>query len=404
MPGVQLLHQTAAVQNCGDIRLSCLDGGVWQGDAQAHQVLLLLLGGAQRHRRGDIGADRPEGLADFIVDPQLFQVHLLGAAAVGGSHQLALLVGVAKALGRKPCRTGLREGKADILLGALGHHRVLDAVDVNAVDAVAQPLGHRLQSGGAALCRLAAVGAVVADAHDDLRLFGVDRHAGALGVQQLGQRLLHLGSVHLHHPRHTHHAGGGACLLRNLEQVAEEQADLLLRVGGHHHDVKALPRSLKARQRRLMAGEHPCALRQQGKLLRLLLRELLALDQVLAAPSFGSSSRWQTCATAWMQAASCCRLPESGQRISASGCAHSAQRLAKAAGVPNRKRLRPDSPEPAFPFPYEGDASSPDGLVGIGPNYINFQYIHLNLQLRSFLGGRRIPKKMIIQMPCCCKR
>ena len=29
-----------------------------------------------------------------------------------------------------------------------GHHRMLDAVDVDAVDAVAQPLGHRLQSGG----------------------------------------------------------------------------------------------------------------------------------------------------------------------------------------------------------------------------------------------------------------
>ena len=311
---------------------------------------MLLLGGAQRHRRGDIGADRPEGLADFIVDPQLFQVHLLGAAAVGGGHQLALLVGVAKALGRKPRRTGLRKGKADILLGALGHHRVLDAVDVNAVDAVAQPLGHRLQSGGAALCRLAAVGAVVADAHDDLRLFGVDRYAGALGVQQLGQRLLHLGSVHLHHPRHTHHAGGGACLFEDLEQVAEEQADLLLRVGGHHHDVKALPCSLKAGQRRLMAGENPCALRQQGKLLRLLLRELLAFDQVLHR------------ALVWLQLP----LADLRHRLDAGGVLLQIagertedqrvrlravlQRLQKAAGVPNRKRLGLIAQNPHFLF------------------------------------------------------
>ena len=311
---------------------------------------MLLLGGAQRHRRGDIGADRPEGLADFIVDPQLFQVHLLGAAAVGGGHQLALLVGVAKALGRKPCRTGLRKGKADILLGALGHHRVLDAVDVNAVDAVAQPLGHRLQSSGAALCRLAAVGAVVADAHDDLRLFGVDRYAGALGVQQLGQRLLHLGSVHLHHPRHTHHAGGGACLFEDLEQVAEEQADLLLRVGRHHHDVKALPCSLKAGQRRLMAGENPRALRQQSKLLCLLLRELLTLDQVLHR------------ALVWLQLP----LADLRHRLDAGGVLLQIagertedqrvrlravlQRLQKAAGVPNRKQLGLIAQNPHFLF------------------------------------------------------
>ena len=311
---------------------------------------MLLLGGAQRHRRGDIGADRPEGLADFIVDPQLFQVHLLGAAAVGGGHQLALLVGVAKALGRKPRRTGLRKGKADILLGALGHHRVLDAVDVDAVDAVAQPLGHRLQSGGAALCRPAAVGAVVADAHDDLRLFGVDRYAGALGVQQLGQRLLHLGSVHLHHPRHTHHAGGGACLFEDLEQVAEEQADLLLRVGGHHHDVKALPCSLKAGQRRLMAGEYPCALRQQSKLLRLLLRELLALDQVLHR------------ALVWLQlplADLRHRLDAGGVLLQIAGERTEDQRvrlravlqlLEKAAGVPNRKQLGLIAQNPHFLF------------------------------------------------------
>ena len=90
-----------------------------------------------------------------------------------------------------------------------------------------------------------------------------------------------------------------------------------------------------------MAGENPCALRQQGKLLRLLLRELLAFDQVLHR------------ALVWLQlplADLRHRLDTGGVLLQIAGERAEDQRIRlravlqrfeKSAGFPNGKQLRP---------------------------------------------------------------
>ena len=192
---IQFLHHAHSVQHSGDVRLPAFKGGVGQADAQAQQLLFLLLGSSQRQRSGNVCADRSKGLSDLLIDSQFFQIHLLRAAGIGGKYQLALAVCIGKAFGCKTGGTGLGKRQADIFLCAPYRYRVLDAVDVDSVDAAAQPLLHCLECGVAVLCCLLAVLGVITDAHDDLRTLSVYCHTRVLRCQQVLQCSFHLSGV-----------------------------------------------------------------------------------------------------------------------------------------------------------------------------------------------------------------
>lgn len=100
-----------------------------------------------------------------------------------------------KRLAARPEEPDSANAQADIFLCAPCRYCVLDAVDVDSVDAAAQPLLHCLECGVAVLCCLLAVLGVITDAHDDLRTLSVYRHTRVLRCQQVLQCSFHLSGV-----------------------------------------------------------------------------------------------------------------------------------------------------------------------------------------------------------------
>ena len=236
------------------------------------------------HRFRDLIAHRALFLDERRVNAQQLRLGLVRVGHNAALEKRARSGHIGKALCNLSAGAALRSGEGHALFTQQLYYALLDALDVHAVDHIAEALYHVLHHGGDHFLGLVHALCLCGYLEQAVALLGVGRHGGVRhAVHFLGKDIVDGAFAETEDAHRVRYDK----LLRELAQIrqralAEHGVALLGRAGDHDDDLAVLLKAAAGRGAAVVV-KHRAALREHG-LREIIVGELLAVADIVVQP------------------------------------------------------------------------------------------------------------------------